>query len=150
LATMTAPDSTSSPKQQQPASEDIGACSGGVSAAARWQGAGRAVCNAVRLSQRLTTLRDQLGDSAFVEWQQLDTLKHLGQGSFAEVSACRFRPSKDDPWQLAVPRVVARKQSRTELLGDPAEVATFVDEVKLLRKLKHKCAPCRRLQLSTT
>lgn len=39
-------------------------------------------------------------------------------------------------------RQVAVKEIKTELLNDPVEVRQFVEEVKLLRKLKHKCVCC--------
>ena len=108
-------------------------------AKARWQGAGRVLRNSIHLSQRLTTLRDLLGTTAYIDWQQLDHFKPLGSGSFADVSRCSFRPLLDGGDQLAAAsRVVACKQIRTELLGDPQEVANFVQEVKLLRKLNHK------------
>jgi hypothetical protein len=144
---MSTPDSTPSADQQ--AASLLAASSSGnsTSAVLKWQGAGKAVSSGIRLSQQLTTLRDQLGGSAFVDWQQLKTLRHLGQGSFAEVGLCSFQPSKSGALEPAIPEVVAVKQIRTELLGDSAEVATFVEEVKLLRKLKHKCVPWRLLLL---
>lgn len=40
-----------------------------TSAAKKWQGAGKAIVMATRLSNRLTTLRDQLGQNSFVDWQ---------------------------------------------------------------------------------
>ncbi|GAB4820768.1 hypothetical protein N2152v2_007814 [Parachlorella kessleri] len=107
-------------------------------AKARWQGASKVVRSSLRLSQRLTTLRDLLGSSAYVDWQQLEHIKPLGSGSFADVSKCSFRPLLEGGQLADAPKVVACKQIRTELLGDPQEVANFVQEVKLLRKLNHK------------
>lgn len=57
----------------------------------------------------------------------------LGKGSFATVTKCNYRPPGGGP-----PQLVAVKVVRTELLKDPRQTAMFIEEVKLLRKLKHK------------
>ena len=62
---------------------------------------------------------------------RLQVLKHLGRGSSANVMQCSFS-------SMAGKQMVAKKQIRTELLGDPQEVKTFLAEVKLLRTLNHK------------
>lgn len=49
--------------------------------AGRWQGAGKKVLVGVRLSNGLTTLRDQLGSDVYVDWTHLKTVKQLGQGA---------------------------------------------------------------------
>ncbi len=75
--------------------------------------------------------RAQLGALDAWNWHQLEIVKHLGRGSSATVVQCSFS-------SLAGKQMVAKKQIRTELLGDPQEVKIFLAEVKLLRTLNHK------------
>lgn len=82
----------------------------------------------------LTTLRDLMDSSTYVDSHQLKLVRQLGAGAFATVALYEYTPAGGS----GATRLVAVKQMRTELLDDPAEVKTFVKEVELLRKLRHK------------
>ncbi|GAB4820884.1 hypothetical protein N2152v2_007930 [Parachlorella kessleri] len=87
------------------------------------------------LSERLTALRAELvASGAYVDWQDLEEMCIVGKGTFSIVTKCKYEPQQSGGRQ----RVVAVKQIRTELLNNPREVATFLEEVKLLRKLNYK------------
>ena len=87
------------------------------------------------LSDRLAALRAELvASGAYVDWQDLEEMCIVGKGTFSIVTKCTYTPQQSTSRQ----RVVAVKQIRTELLNNPREVATFLEEVKLLRKLNYK------------
>lgn len=109
-----------------------------------WTSARRVVA-AVRASHRFYTLRDLIAADCFVDSRRLTFRKALGEGSFAKVQLAELRPTAglpaeatacgDDAWATSL---VAVKRLRQELVGDSKHAELFVQEVMLLRKLRHR------------
>lgn len=78
------------------------------------------------------TLRDMSGDSE-VKPEQLQTVRVIGQGAFATVEECTLL-NPDGTFG----RTVAVKKLKPEILAHEEDLAAFVKEVALLRKLHHK------------
>lgn len=99
-------------------------------AKANWSKA-KGVLHKVQASEGFVTLRDRVGD-AFIDQTQLAVVKRLGEGAFATVDLAELT--------TRAKQLVAVKTIKPELLADETELANFIGEVKLFRKLKHKCA----------
>lgn len=129
-------------------SDSVGGAStaGGSTTMARksaW-GSAKTVLVGVKAAGRFQTLRDLIGDDAYIEESRLKMMKALGEGAFAKVQQAGGGGGGGGSDMLARqsidgrPRIVAVKILRQELLVDPEQVQLFLKEVSLLRKLRHR------------
>ncbi|EFN58559.1 hypothetical protein CHLNCDRAFT_50349 [Chlorella variabilis] len=143
-------------------SDSVGGAStaGGSTTMARksaW-GSAKTVLVGVKAAGRFQTLRDLIGDDAYIEESRLKMMKALGEGAFAKVQQAELMPAAASAASAAAggggggggsdmlarqsidgrPRIVAVKILRQELLVDPEQVQLFLKEVSLLRKLRHR------------
>ena len=125
------------------------------------------------LATKLETLRDMTQNN-LIEPDSLKTVKQLGEGAFATgdnstssascaklernaqhwhhlrepylhtVDLCKYKPPTGGEALVAVKRL------RPHILKDKQELANFVEETKLLRKLQHRCFPPSVQNVRTT
>jgi serine/threonine protein kinase len=98
----------------------------------------KGVLHAVRASEQFSTIRDRIGDS-YIAKERLRVLKPLGQGAFATVELAELA-AEGAGSRAAKPKQVAVKTLKPELLEKQGELDIFLDEIKLLRKMQHRCA----------
>lgn len=67
--------------------QDDSARTGAAAAAGKMLGAGGRP-----LTHQLSSLRHHLGEGGHIHWSQVERLRSLGHGSFADVSQCNFTP----------------------------------------------------------
>jgi serine/threonine protein kinase len=87
-----------------------------------------------RTSSQFKTLRDQFGVNEIM-MSELKTLKVIGEGAFATVEKCLYTPSE---WGGQQTKIVAVKKLKPEIVSNEPDLKSFMDEVALMRKLKHK------------
>lgn len=92
----------------------------------KW-GVAKNVLTATRVSSKLDSLRDRLGDTN-IDIGELKVSRRLGEGAFATVDLATWKG-----------KLVAVKKLHKEMLDDENEILMFVAEAKLLRKLRHSC-----------
>lgn len=100
-------------------------------AMSKWRSAGRKVSMTLQFSASMKTLRDRYGVNE-IDPSEIKTVKKLGEGGFAVVEQCLYTPKSGEP-----PSMVAVKKLKPEILKSEADLKLFLDEVSLMRKLKH-------------
>ena len=115
------------------ASLSSASAAGGGGGGGHWSTAAN-VFKGIQVAAKFDTLRDMVGPEAYVSQANLRNIRPLGRGAFAEVTLAALPPEGKEGEE----RRVAVKTLHKNLLEDPDEVALFLKEVKLLRKLKHR------------
>ena len=91
-----------------------------------WKSARKATTS-VAVARGFKTLRDHVGEG-YLSRRELQPVKVLGRGAFATVSLAKLGPSG---------QLVAVKTLLPEALASEGDLAAFLQETKLLRKLMH-------------
>lgn len=103
-------------------------------------------------SPDLTLLLENLSKEARIEPARLRLSGPLGEGAYASVRRAELRAGASLPGGEADTRQVAVKFLHQQLLEDAEQVQLFVQEVELLRTLRHRWASgtrvCRRYSLA--
>lgn len=102
------------------------------SSAAHWGIAKQSVKHGIKMSSGFATLRD-MGDTTDITLAELKPVRKLGEGAFAVVEEADYVPTTG-----GAKRRVAVKKLKPEVIRSEADVASFIAEIKLLRKLYHK------------
>lgn len=97
-----------------------------------WKAADKKVMNAVKLSLGISTLRNMVGD-AFIPPEELKTVKKLGEGAYAVVDQCIYTSKNGSAGPVAVKRL------KPSVFENQADLQSFLNEAKLLRKMRHSC-----------
>ncbi|PNH04196.1 putative serine/threonine-protein kinase, partial [Tetrabaena socialis] len=99
---------------------------------------GKAVVTSIKASQGFNTLRD-MGGSNGVMISELKTVRKLGEGAFAVVEEAEYRPTNGSMnGEKTSGRRVAVKKLKPEVVRHEADLASFIAESALLRKLQNK------------
>lgn len=98
-----------------------------------WNVADKKVMPAVKLSMGMSTLRDMAGD-AYIASENLSTVKKLGEGAFAVVDKCIYT-AEGGGWEGPV----AVKRLKPSVFENETDLQSFLNETKLLRKMRHSC-----------
>jgi serine/threonine protein kinase len=74
-----------------------------------------------------------MSSESYIEPSQLTVIKRLGEGAFATVDLCWVtRPGQGQKLQAAVKRL------KPEIFTQQEDLAAFIKEADLLRKMRHR------------
>ncbi|GMH45325.1 hypothetical protein BSKO_13282 [Bryopsis sp. KO-2023] len=96
-----------------------------------WSTAGKAV-KTVGIMSAFKTLRNMVGD-AFIPPDKLQYVRSLGEGAYATVELANYDCGNGKYLPVAVKRL------KPEVFENQADLQCFLDETKLLQKLRHSC-----------
>eukprot|EP00890_Picochlorum_soloecismus_P000597 jgi/Picsp_1/1538/NSC_05016-R1_serine threonine-protein kinase ctr1 len=89
-------------------------------------GSASKVITMLQSGRKFQTLRSLKDDSMFIEYRDIRIIKKIGEGAFAIVHLAEYNGQQ-----------VALKVLREEHLKVDSEVETFLDEIRMMKKLKH-------------